>query len=243
MMNTTMRRWSTWMSVIAFSALVALMIVGCGSSEKVSDQSDDHALPEVTDLARLHQWMTGSFSSQEQAEADTNFFDIRLRMVPIWQQLSDAHWIYVEQAAASSLDQPYRQRVYRVWQVDDTTFQSDVYTFEDPLRFAGAWQNPNPLASLTPDSLTLREGCSIVMHPEGDSAFVGGTVGEGCASTLRGASYATSEVRITADGMVTWDRGYDAEGNQAWGAETGGYVFMKITEPEVAGEKPRVGEH
>ncbi|CAN5518880.1 hypothetical protein BH11BAC2_BH11BAC2_23040 [soil metagenome] len=32
-----------------------------------------------------------------------------------------------------------------------------------------------------------------------------------CPSDLRGASYATSEVKITAEMQLSWDRGYNKE--------------------------------
>jgi len=188
----------------------------------------------TADLNRLVSWMTGSFSSQEQAAADSAFFDIRLQMAPIWTDRTDGCWLYVEQATATHLDQPYRQRVYRVTQLDDTTFQSSVFTLTEPLRYAGAWAKPSPLADLTADSLEERTGCAIVLHPEGDSAFAGATVGRGCASDLRGATYATSEVRITARQLTSWDRGWDSDNKQVWGAESGGYVFIKLTESSPA---------
>jgi len=180
------------------------------------------------DLQRLAAWMTGSFSSQAQAEADTDYFNIQLEMVPVWTERDDGYWLYVEQAVASHLEKPYRQRVYHLTQVDDTTFRSDVYEIYEPLRFAGDWDKQAFLATLTPDSLMAREGCSIFLKKEGDQSFVGSTVDHNCLSTLQNASYATSEVRITETEMVSWDRGFDADGNQVWGAEKGGYVFKKI---------------
>jgi hypothetical protein len=27
--------------------------------------------------------------------------------------------------------------------------------------------------------------------------------------------------------ILSWDRGFDANGNQVWGAEKGGYIFKK----------------
>ena len=62
----------------------------------------------------------------------------------------------------------------------------------------------------------------------GPTVFYGGTVGTGCASTLRGAAYATSEVELFPDRLETWDRGYDAGGAQAWGATGSGYVFDRV---------------
>ncbi|MBN2226975.1 MAG: chromophore lyase CpcT/CpeT [candidate division Zixibacteria bacterium] len=181
---------------------------------------------------RLLRYMTGSFSSQQQAEADSGYFDIRLEMTPIWRERSDAFWLYVEQATATSLDRPYRQRVYQLVQINDSTFESIVYTFDDPLRFAGAWKDIIPLAGLTPDSLVEREGCSIILMPKGDTAFVGSTVGKNCTSDLNGAAYARSEVIITETGMISWDRGFDSVDNQVWGTVEGGYIFKKISPPK-----------
>ena len=73
------------------------------------------AVPASADeLDTLVEWMTGSFSSQAQAQADERYYDIRLEMVPIWTDRDDGRWLYVEQAAASALERPYRQRIYRV---------------------------------------------------------------------------------------------------------------------------------
>ncbi|MEW6411300.1 MAG: chromophore lyase CpcT/CpeT [Candidatus Zixiibacteriota bacterium] len=179
-------------------------------------------------LEQLVEWMTGSFSSREQSLADSNFYDIRLHMVPIWPDREDGAWLYVEQAAATNLDEPYRQRIYHLVLRYDGTFVSEVYTFEEPLRFAGAWKEPFRLNVLSPDSLTERAGCSIYLQLENETAFVGSTRDTDCESDLRGASYATSEVKITESALYSWDRGFDAEGNQVWGARTGGYIFKKI---------------
>lgn len=45
---------------------------------------------------------------------------------------------------------------------------------------------------------------------------------------MHGASYARSEVEILEDKVISWDRGFDAEGNYVWGAEKSGYIFNKI---------------
>ncbi len=176
---------------------------------------------------RLIEWMTGSFSSQAQAAADSAYFDIHLHMVPVWQDLPDGVWLYVEQAASWSLGKPYRQRVYHVKPEGAGLFRSDVYEMDSPLRFAGDWKKDTPLATLGPDSLRLREGCSILLEAKGDS-YVGSTNETDCQSSLRGASYATSEVVITAKGLESWDRGFDATGKQVWGAEKGAYIFLRV---------------
>jgi CpeT protein len=179
------------------------------------------------DLDLLKSWMTGSFSSQEQAKSDSNFYDIKLEMVQIWRNLPEGGWLYVEQAVASSRDKPYRRRVYHLKQQDENNFGSTVFTIFNHIRFAGDWKKDHPLEGLTPDSLKVREGCSIHLEIEGDS-FVGSTSGKKCVSKLRGASYATSEVIISQNQLVSWDRGFDEDHRQVWGATTGGYIFKKI---------------
>jgi CpeT protein len=182
-------------------------------------------------LERLVVWMCGSFSSQEQAALDSDFYDIRLQMVEIWPERIDGRWLYVEQASALSLERPYRQRVYRLYQPNDTTVISAVYEFDDPLLFAGAWRTPTTFDTITPGALLPCEGCAIVLHLRGDTAFVGSTVDRNCRSVYQGADYATTEVIITESYLFFWDRGWDSAGVQVWGAEKGGYMFKKLREP------------
>jgi hypothetical protein len=179
------------------------------------------------DLAQLAEMMTGSFSSEEQAAADSAYFDIRLHMARIWPERDDGFWLYVEQAAAGSADRPYRQRIYHLRRTSADTLASAVFVLPGPEAFVGAWQDPGKFAGLTPDSLSEREGCAVFLTRLDDSTFGGGTRGGECSSSLRGASYATSEVEVRSDGLLTWDRGFDAAGNQVWGATRGGYVFRK----------------
>ena len=175
----------------------------------------------------LVDYMTGSFSSEEQAEKDTSYFNIELEMVPIWKDRLDGPWIYVEQAVADHKDKPYRQSVYQLRNRSDGKIESVVYTIPHPQRFAGDYKKDFPLLRITPDSLTRREGCEVVLYMTDNGYFDGGTVDKNCKSDLRGASYATSTVLIYKDKLISWDRGFDENGNQVWGATEGGYIFKK----------------
>ena len=226
---------------VAAAALTVLAFTGaaCSGSAPAPHVS---AAPDTPDPAAaqeaarngLHSLlvaaMTGSFSSQAQSLADSSYFDIRLQMVPIWTQRDDGAWLYVEQAAAAALDRPYRQRVYRVTAEEDGSFRSEVFSIPEPLRFAGAWREEAPLADITPDSLEVREGCAVILHPT-ETGFRGSTVDAECQSSLRGASYATSEVVVRPDRIESWDRGFDAEGEQVWGAVEGPYIFLRTSQP------------
>ena len=183
---------------------------------------------QPNDLNLLLSYMTGSFSSEDQAQSDTSFRDIRLEMVQIWKNQTNGYWLYVEQAAAENLANPYRQRVYHLTQLNDSTFKSAVYTISNPLRFAGAWQQEDPLASMEPDSLTEREGCAVILTKQTGNIFIGVSESLSCDSDLYGASYATSVVMIQKDQIYSWDRGFNINGDQTWGSKAGGYIFKKI---------------
>lgn len=184
--------------------------------------------PPQNNLNLLLTYMTGSFSSQEQSKADTNFSDIRLEMVQIWKNQMDGYWLYVEQADADQIDKPYRQRVYHLTQINDSTFKSSVYYIPDPEKYIGEWKNKNPLAGLTPESLKEKEGCAVILNRQGNDTFVGMSESLKCESDRRGADFATSIVLLTRAMMYTWDRGFNMEGDQVWGATLGGYIFKKI---------------
>ena len=79
---------------------------------------------------------------------------------------------------------------------------------------------------LRADSLEALDGCDITLDRRG-TTYVGSTKDRDCPSKRGKAVYTTSEVVLSNDRMVSWDRGWDAEGKQAWGAEKGGYIFLK----------------
>lgn len=212
-----------------YIALLILLILTAKTNSQINI-ADDSQRDNQSDLSLLISYMQGSFSSEEQSKADTNYFDIRLHMKPMWTIRSDAHWIYVEQAVASKQDKPYRQRVYRVTQLSDGTFESAVFTFPEPLKYSGDWKKDNPLEGLSPSDLTERKGCSVFLVKNEDGSFTGGTKDKGCESDLRNAKYASSEVVINKDGMKSWDRGFNENDEQVWGATKGGYIFKKIKE-------------
>lgn len=184
------------------------------------------------DFQELINRMEGTFDTQEQASKDKDYFNIVLHMKRIWKDRKasrNGYWLYVEQAVATATDKPYRQRIYHIFRKDNETLVSQVFELESPLRFAGAWEDESKLRRLTKDSLSSRVGCDIFLQMNEDGDFWGSTEGKNCISTLKGATYATSEVVIYPNMMVSWDRGWDVNDKQVWGAEKGGYRFRKWT--------------
>lgn len=194
------------------------LLAACGGPQR----TEEAQAPNAADA--LFTMLQGAFDSADQAAVDEDYYDISLVMCAADAPTLGQRVLYVEQAVAATPEAPYRQRAYVVESGDRShVATTDVYEFTEPERWVGACDGT---PSFTADDVSLRDGCGVTMHWE-DGAFTGGTDPRSCPSTLRGASYATSEVVLTPERLESWDRGYDADGTQVWGAEAGAYVFER----------------
>lgn len=181
------------------------------------------------DFESFVRWMEGTFSSKEHAEIDSSYFNVLMRTERIWNEQNDAVWLYVEQAQAESLENPYRQRVYKLSDNDNGTFESAVFLIPNRQDLTSTELKNYLIKECSPDFLTEKIGCKVIVSwNEKEKCFEGSTRGKDCRSNLRGASYAKSDVKIYSDKLITWDRGFDIEDNQVWGAVSGGYIFKRI---------------
>lgn len=189
----------------------------------------DNTKPEVkedTELKELFGLMQGSFNSEIQAEIDSTYYNISLHMYPVWEE--KGNFLYVEQSLTSTPNKPYRQRIYEVNRDSDSTFSSAIYKLDADSLWIGKWKNPKAFDSINIKDIALKEGCEVILKRTAPNQFIGKTADATCISTMRGASFARSEVEILEDKIISWDRGFDANGDYVWGAEKAGYIFNKI---------------
>lgn len=179
------------------------------------------------DLDLLALWMQGSYSSEEQSQNDSDYYNISLEMKKIWTDKYSGYWFYVEQAVAEKKDQPYRQRAYHLV-IEDGLIKSKIYLLPNEKKFIGGWKNTDVFDGISPDSLDERIGCEVIITRQDEKTFIGSTVEKNCPSNLRGASYATTEVTISENTLISLDRGYNDIDEQVWGAKDVGYIFKKI---------------
>lgn len=219
------RATGTWLTFLCGLVAAAVILPGCQMpGPQVASKDPKEAVAAL---------LVGSFSSAEQAKGDKDFREIHLHMTRIWPARVDGPWVYIEQAVASEPLKPYRQRIYQIALSENPdaapgTVESRVFELPgDPLAFAGAWSEPARFDAMTVEQLVPRDGCTVYLVPNTDGSWSGGTDGNGCSSALRGATHATSEVTATAQELRTWDRGFDKDGKQVWGAEKGPYVFRR----------------
>jgi hypothetical protein len=177
----------------------------------------------------LQQCMSGSFSSELQSKQDSDFFDIRLRMVPIWTPSSTEFFLYVEQARADMLDKPYRQRIYKVVKEDNTHFTSYIYMAPNQELLVGKESNDSVFSTFTADSLKIKDGCEVHLTFNVANQSYSGATNEGtCPSDRQGAKYATSKVELNNSQLYSWDQGWDENHKQVWGATKSGYLFRRV---------------
>lgn len=197
--------------------LLTVVIISCKSTKTSTDKS-------VANLNELVTIMQGQYSSEAQSKKDTSYFNISLRMVPIWK--NKGHYLYVEQAMFSKQEKPYRVRIYKVSQRGDE-FVSEIHTLKNEKDWIGKWKTPEAFETLTENDIELKSGCEVILKRVGKNKFEGQTGIKTCPSELRGASYATSKVTVTENEILSWDQGFDKNDKQVWGAEKGGYEFVK----------------
>ncbi|MCC5786663.1 MAG: chromophore lyase CpcT/CpeT [Phycisphaerales bacterium] len=209
-------------------AAPAIALNGCASD--LHTEGEIHPTPHFVARAEpLAGWMTGSFSNEAQAaEAPDRFAKVQMHIVRIWPERNDGVWMYIEQALAAEPQSPYRQRIYRLTPAEESVFELDTFQLPERARFVGAWRKDEPLADLDPDRVDRLDGCTVVIHADGADSFRGSTIGRGCSSQLSGASYATSHIRISPSRIESWDRGFNARGEQVWGAVDSGYIFDRV---------------
>lgn len=190
--------------------------------------------------ALAFRFLTGRFDSADQAARDPAYFGIQLESCVVEAPDLGERVLYVEQARMDALDQPYRQRLY-VLEATEQGARSRVFELASPDSARGACSRRRA-PTFAPSDVIEREGCAVEMVREGDR-FVGHTPDAAwdgakfapkpgaprCPSSLSGAAYATSEVTLDATGMTSWDRGFDAQGKQVWGARKGAYEFVRRT--------------
>lgn len=176
--------------------------------------------------------LTGTFDSKAQAEANPEGFRaVRLVAVrvPGSRLGSGSPVLYVEQAVVATPDKPYRLRFYRIEETADGGVVSRVFEPKETLAVSGKWRDPADLALHGPGDVVERIGCAVRLKKTAEG-WEGGTEGTNCPSALSGARYATSRTKLSAGRMESWDRGYDLEDRQVWGAKEGPYVFERRSE-------------
>lgn len=138
-----------------------------------------------------------------------------------------AVFLYQEQAMSERLSKPYRQRFLRIAPTSDrTAVESAAFKPPTPATWTGLCSKPESARIVSGIDIG-KSSCSVFLIPQGNN-YVGNTSPNGCPSDYKGAVRITNQIVLHDAGMDTLDRGFDADGNQVWGAKDEPYKFRWI---------------
>jgi len=186
----------------------------------------DAQLPAAAD--EVASWLAGTFDTKDQAAVDAEVPPLRLVIVAVPKsRLSfGAPVLYREEANPGRPEHPARQTFVRVEEDASGGVVIRLFDLKDGAAAAGKWRTPADLALFGRNDIREREACAVTLSKKGDR-YEGMAAGPGCAPSLLGASRASSEIRLWPDRLETWDRGFDAKGEQVWGPKKGPYRWTK----------------
>lgn len=182
------------------------------------------ATPEEEEL---YSYLQGTFTSENQSQQDSTYYNITLNLAHIWQE-TGKHWIYVEQAVSNALHNPYTQRIYLVTKDSIDRLIMKPYRLENPGEFIGGWREPSMFDSLSPKDLSPLSGCDLYFRKK-EGLYVGETEGKKCKSFQTGSNYSINHCIVSKNKLISWGRGYDENEKQVWGKTEGGYIFDKTS--------------
>ncbi|MBN8576000.1 MAG: chromophore lyase CpcT/CpeT [Cytophagales bacterium] len=182
----------------------------------------------ANNLKEFAQLLPGFYSTEAMWKQDSTFSHVQLRIVPIWKEDPDGYWFYLEQAEVKNLTRPYRQVVLHLT-TDGNKIVSSNLPIKNRLSFAGAWKDEALLKKLAKADLDFSDSCNIYFEKTSGQNFEGGTGPGGCPNQYRGAAYFTNVSMFTPTSLASWDRGWKADGQLAWGPAAHGYTFDKIS--------------
>lgn len=210
-------------------AIVLLILAWIGTAQAVAAQSwATPAIKQQTDeVASL---LEGVMDTTAQASANPQAPSVQMTtcrvQVAIPELAKFGTFLYQEQALTKELAKPYRQRLLWIAPTTDSDrVQSLSSKLAAPEQWAGLCGKPESQRIFREDD--LGEQVCIVYLKKSANGYLGETAPQGCPANVRGAVRITNTIELNANGMNTWDRGFDANGNQVWGAQSEAYQFRR----------------
>ena len=199
------------------------LLVACTQSVSVGHHVDQVAAHLV-----------GVMDTSAQAAANSEAPNVRMTTCKVTvksengeQKGLDSIFLYQEQALQNKLDLPYRQRFLRISPSDtDTVVESRSFKPPTDADLVGLCNRPAPQRVVSSSDIG-NPICSVFLSPEPDR-YIGKTQASGCPTNYRGAVKITNLIILHSEGMDTTDRGFDAQGNQVWGATDSTYQFRWV---------------
>ncbi|WP_164928520.1 chromophore lyase CpcT/CpeT [Gloeobacter violaceus] len=212
--------------------VICCLLLSTGLLAAVPSPAEQNALPATErQVEEVVTRLTGIMTTTQQAQSDAARPDVRMTTcsVQLEGDKSKAIYLYQEQTMSNNLGAPYRQRLLRIAaSADGRAVESAGFKFVEAKPLAGLCAKPAAERLIAPMALDGDPTCTVRLVQAGDK-YMGTTPEGGCQSNVRGAARITNEITLYKEGMDTRDRGFDAQGNQVWGAKEEPYRFRRLT--------------
>ncbi len=195
----------------------------------MSSQTNSLGAEKNSLLYELASLMAGDFDNYRQALADPKTYArIRIFFRPLPWDFFSGIGFYSEQVYEYDLWSPYRQGVHRLVDRGEDIYIEN-YRLLDAEECAGAGHNRDILLTIDRDRLQRRFNCSMVFKKEGDLFRGSVEPGNQCWIEKKGIqTYLVSDVELTANTWISWDRGMNPNTHQqVWGSAAGPLKFDK----------------
>jgi len=184
-----------------------------------------NAIPKsVTKVADL---LVGIMDTTQQAAAINKAPSVQMTTCKINALNSDRNSIYLyqEQALTRNIKKPYRQRFLQIKSTKkDNIVESISYKLKNPQNWQGLCDRHNRTIAISELGTLV---CNVYLKPL-INVHIGKTKPGGCPTQFRGATTITNTIILYERGMDTWDRGFDRDGKQVWGAIARPYEFRRV---------------
>ncbi|MGK7876615.1 MAG: chromophore lyase CpcT/CpeT [Xenococcaceae cyanobacterium] len=190
------------------------------------------AIPIEQHLESVVSHLVGVMDTSAQAAANPDVPNIRMTTCKV-QLAEDPNsvYLYQEQALTQRLSQPYHQHFLQIKSSADAQIvESKSFKPLNPEIWIGLCNKLESQRLIK--SSDLGESVCIVFLRPLITIYIGQTQPGGCPTNVRGAVKITNTIILHSTGMDTSDRGFDADGNQVWGAVDQPYQFRWLQEQD-----------
>jgi hypothetical protein len=219
------------MSNTSIRALLAACVFASGTAAYAGEPDNiQKPVPLERQVEEVVSHLVGAMDTSAQANANPDAPNVRITTCKVKVEnaalLNRPHavFLYQEQALSQRLSQPYRQRFLRIApSANSLGVESTV--FKPPIQKAWIGLCGKPEAERFVQRRDIgASNCSVFLQRRGEN-YIGETIAGGCPSDYKGAVRIKNRIVLHQAGMDTWDRGFDAAGNQVWGAKDKPYQF------------------
>ncbi len=186
------------------------------------------------DIRQLGQELAGGYDNRDQAINDPVWYvslQAWWRPVPLFA--ADSVTLFAEQANALKPEQPYRQRLLRLY-APDGNLTAQFYQFDRPDLVVGAGANGDLVNAIANAEIQILPTGKLSIEPTPQGFSARQTPGESCKFSFRDAlgNAKSGQVELgfsTQPGQWwSYDKGINPETSQPiWGAMMGPYQFTK----------------